>query len=121
MRIIVSIFFALSLIASLPSRADYTVAEYHRAKAAGLREWNVLRIYVTTFTSGIEWTNSYLEHAKNNRPIFCIPEKLGLNTDNVIKILDDEIARFSDTPDLINKQNIELLLVEGYVRTFPCK
>ena len=121
MRRVVVVFFVLSLIASLPSRADYTVAEYHKARAAGLREWNVLRIYITTFTSGIEWTNSYLEDNKSNRPIFCIPEKLGLNTDNVIKMLDDEIARFSDTPDLINKQNIELLLIRAYVRTFPCK
>lgn len=75
----------------------------------------LMKNYVRGVLDGINWSNTLLLYEKK-QPIFCPPENLGLNTNNALQILNDEIkSKNSKSTELVS-----MLLLFGLQRTFPC-
>jgi len=75
-----------------------------------------MKRYIQGLGAGFVWMNIYLGKARR-RPVFCLPEHLSLYEENFKDILDKAIQRQGIAPD----GNIELVLLDGLKRTFPCK
>jgi len=89
--------------------AEWKVSEY-------LEKKETLAVYFESYISGLgvgfSWYN--VDMIMNGKPLYCPPAKLAVTTENYIRILDDEIKR--------NKKiYIEPILLDGLIRTFPCK
>ena len=74
------------------------------------------QIHVASLADGMLWANSALA-ARGERQLFCPPKTLALNTENYIKLIDDEAKRVAKPGD--NPQ-VGLLLLVALSRTFPC-
>ena len=76
-----------------------------------------LQMYVFGVGEGLSWANARVR--TNKLPLlYCQPEHLAITKENFMQILDDEIKR----PGTSYKDQtpIELILLEGLIRTFPC-
>jgi hypothetical protein len=89
----------------------------------------VLLMYVRGVGDALGWSNAYLTTTKQ-KPMYCVPPKLALETENYKRLLDDEIkmAKAKVTPDQVkslgavplNDAPIEMLLLFALVDAFPC-
>jgi hypothetical protein len=104
--------FGLVLGFVFSANAEVRFGDYYMAKNL---EW--FKFYISGVGSGFGWANVQL-HARGLPPLYCQPDKLGLNADNLLKILDDYIEQKKDQlkPDL----PVEMLLLQGLKETFPC-
>ncbi|MGA2958098.1 MAG: hypothetical protein ABSF48_20525 [Thermodesulfobacteriota bacterium] len=86
-----------------------------------VRETQEFKLYIKGVGFGLVVANTYML-IENKERLFCQPMNLVLETENFIRILDDEIAR-QELQDFKKTQetSIELLLVRGLIHTFPCK
>jgi hypothetical protein len=80
-----------------------------------------MQIYVEGLGKGFFYANVVMEY-ETKRRLFCEPDKLVLEKDNFIRILDDKIERkkaavgFQEAQEIL----IEILLLSGLKNTFPC-
>lgn len=74
------------------------------------------KIYVSGLGGGFEWANAALE-SNNQKPLFCVPNKLALTQDNYLNILEDAIKETKNSNDML----IEPMLLIQLKKTFPCK
>ena len=113
-----TIFFSSVSIA----QAEILVKGYKKSLE---RKDKMIIFYVGSVGTGMSWANSKLEH-EGRAPIYCEPREFVLEDDNYIRILNDEIERWEkaakDKSDFQKIQDfpIELILLEGLERTFPC-
>lgn len=80
-----------------------------------------MKTYVEGLGKGFVYANVVMK-IETNQSLFCIPEKLVLERENFIRILDDEIKRYEVVSfDEAQKSPIEINLLSGLKNTFPCK
>jgi hypothetical protein len=105
------------LIVSAPLKAEKTVEQY-RTLIASNNQITVeeTRFYVLGLGDGITWANAETH-------LFCQPGELSLGVDNYLDILDRQIGFDSARmgKDIVNKQWIGRVLLDGLKRTFPCQ
>ncbi len=75
-----------------------------------------MRFYISGVGNALSFSNIALEQ-RGDKPFFCPPEKIALNVENYMDIIDKEIARKQKNP---NNVPVEVILYSGLVEVFPC-
>ena len=113
-RIIVSVIFTAIFFTS-SAYAEFLVKDYKKLKGS-----NLMQIYVEGLGKGFVYGNVVMK-IETKKSLFCKPDKLVLEKDNFIRILDDEIGREEAIHfDKAQEASIEILLLSGLRNTFPC-
>lgn len=103
----------------LPLIAEISVGNYEKLS---LSQKESLKDYITGVGVGISWANTEL---KETQKLYCPPGNLALDTVNYTWILDEQIKYtkklFSGSGKDYQQYHIEMFLVKGLIRTFPCK
>jgi len=103
----------LTLIVASPAIA-LDVQEYEERKNTSR---DVLKIYINGVGEGYSWSNSILKQ-RGNPPLYCPPQKIALNADNYMAIIDAQIAKMKKSGAI--EIPVELILYLGLVDSFPC-
>ena len=74
--------------------------------------------YVAGVGEGMDFLNHRAEKL-GREPIFCVPKNLKLNAANYMNIVDVEILRDPRKNGVL--MPIVSVMVDGLIRTFPCK
>jgi len=72
--------------------------------------------YLTGVGEGLMWANAQLK-AQKSTPFFCDADEVTLTTADYLKIIDDESKESYVQPEY----PIELLVLKGLQKKFPCK
>lgn len=102
--------------------AQFTVKTYREFKDSRNNE---IKTGMTSYIAGMGHAymvaNAHL-NSQNNPMLFCQPDKLSLDVDNFVNILDIEIGDESKflTESQLQSTPIALLLLRGLEKTFPC-
>jgi hypothetical protein len=96
-----------------------TVKKYRSDMASDLSR-QILTVYIRGMGEGMIWINTKLERQK--RPLFCLAEKVVLNDDNYIDIIDAQIKKLAaaTTQAELDDFQIGTILMYGLQATFPC-
>jgi hypothetical protein len=95
-----------------------TVKDYKEAKRIGGQAWESVRYFVSGIRDGIQGANAWL--MVNHQPVmYCQPPHLALNADNITRIVDDAIEKWSGKPEM-DSFEIDAVVVDGLIRMFPC-
>ncbi len=100
------------------AQATDTIRDYKEAKKAGGERWVLIQIYIEGIAAGYAAANAYLA-THLQREIYCVPQNLSLNIQNLVHILDKDIAN-PPIPIFNDDLPIELALEIGLQETFPC-
>lgn len=109
-----NIIFLISICgASLPTQA-LTVGDY---KDMLKHKSEYVDFYVLGIGEGFSWAN-VVNQDKNLATLYCQPKELALNVENYKRVIEDELEKYPE----IYKDNIEveIALLRGLMRTFPC-
>lgn len=103
------------LAACCSSAFAVSVKDYVKQRdSSDLTQFRQTSIYITGVASGYIWANSQIAQA-HGRLLFCQPPPVRADLD-YRQIIDDEIGEPYVTPDY----PVELLLLAGLARKFPC-
>ena len=106
------------LVSQANASAGMTVKAYKASKAAGGSNWNITKIYIHGLAVAFMYANIDLDQ-RHQPMIYCKPESFSLVEDNLIEILDTNIAdKRLALPDYAP---IEGILLQGLKASFPCK
>lgn len=107
--------FAFTLMFGIAAFADdMQILEYKYARTSELT-----RQYVAATGEALYLMNYRLSEMKQ-KPLYCPPENIRLMTVNYVNVLDEEIRRQSHKKSLI-LQSVADVLLDGLIRSFPCK
>ncbi len=95
---------------------------YKTAKASGGVTWDYARAFVNGVGDGFLIANAELTGRKEPL-LYCQPDSLVLNGDNLLSILNDVIKKTEENTHapLADDAQIEAMLLVGLQHTFPCK
>lgn len=112
-----AISLALLLVASSAS-AEMTVRQYLADRDAANKSAfdRLVRPYLTGVGEGLLWANAQLK-AQKSTPFFCDADDVNLTTDEFLSVVDGEAKQPYAEPEY----PIELLMLKGLQRKFPCK
>ena len=121
MKKILGIMF-LSLLFSMNANARTITVEMHLDAISTNNKslQNIVKERLEGIYYGFQTSNTELKSMKR-KEIFCQPDKLGLNIDNLIRFLNDEIKELRNKGANIDKFPIEVILMNNLVKVFPCK
>jgi hypothetical protein len=105
-----NVLVAIAIFASPNIHAEFYAKDYPKLKNS-----DAFKAYVTGLGVAYSWSNAHLSSV-NQKPLYCEPKKLGLNSDNYLGILEDGIKRIPDNADL----PIEYIFLLQLQVTFPC-
>ncbi|KPK52491.1 MAG: hypothetical protein AMJ63_09310 [Myxococcales bacterium SG8_38_1] len=104
--------FLVCLLVSSPTLSDIKVKDYSLAKSS---EW--FKSYILGVGTGIRWASI----RPDRLALHCPPGSFKPDADAYIAILDRQILDESRKPDGLHDDTpIELLLLRGLMRKFPC-
>ena len=117
MKNFVITFFVVSMMLSSSLEAEISINRYKKVIKESGEEgaFKTIGDYIAGVGIGYSWANTYSENIKQN-PLYCQNSKLALNNRNYFDIMHQECMRGTyndDTP-------IELILLFGLQKTFPC-
>jgi hypothetical protein len=98
-------------------QAEPRVKTYKEAiKDKGSPEYKILESIIGAMGNGMTWGNTYAEDLGGR--IYCPPDKLALNNENYMDILEDNM----DSNPTFKEDDcpLGLILIEGLIKTFPC-
>ena len=75
----------------------------------------VMLLVLDAFAYGMSWSNGAVV-AKNQKPLFCLPEKLGMTPEKNLEILRRYVASH---PEMAGER-FSLTMLKAYEATFPC-
>jgi len=109
-------FVVLSLFVN---RADaMNISDYESLKED---DRDVLEIYIRGVGAGVLWTQAVSEEFHNVK-IYCPPAGLKLNPQNHINIIDNMLESRKPAAGPFDPDTpVEMLLVLGLKKTFPCE
>lgn len=100
------------------ANAQVTIKAYKASKAAGGNNWTITKIYIHGLAVAFMYANIDLDQ-RHQPMIYCKPESFSLVEDNLLELLDTNIAdKRLALPDSLP---IEGVLLQGLKATFPCK
>jgi hypothetical protein len=84
-------------------------------------EQKTMRTYLAGAGEALATSNAKLV-AKHQAVLYCAPETMTLNIDNMFSIVDDWIKKMlnGNTQEDLDKLPIVAVLLEGLMDTFPC-
>ena len=100
----------------------YTARKFLKAYKEGknvpmgldMREY--AKLIVGNVGESFGWANSELRIA-GTLPLYCPPPELGISQDQYMSILRQEVEKFP----YLAKYPLHTILLDGLIRTFPCK
>ncbi len=112
----VAFFVVLSVFVS---RADAMGVSYYQSLKEKDRE--ALEFYMEGVSQGLLWSQA-LSSIRHEVKVYCQPEGLSLNVENYIDVVDKTIEFYSEEGKPVESDTpIEMLLMFGLERTFPCE
>lgn len=103
--------FALLLFSSISAEASLTL----HGIDANMTPYEKL-LYISGVGSGYKWSNAFLMQ-EGKQPHFCVQKGLALNPKNYITIFEQELKEKKHAAE----EFVEIILMLGLQRTFPCK
>jgi len=122
MRSVKVILVLALLLASVPASA-MTYEGYKRLKHSaneGSIEAVTLTVYLAVLANTYTDTNLTLRN-KGKTPLYCQPEKLSLNNEAIIDILETMAEKTRQSGAEVDTDSVSTLLLEGLRETFPCR
>jgi len=105
----------LALCLGASARASVTVKAYQDAKKDTSTAWQLVRMYVSGVGMGLVYANEEVK-MKKRHPLFCPPATVSFNQQNMLEMLDEDLATARHSDD----DPIEDALLEGLEKAFPC-
>lgn len=123
MRVLITALWLLA-VGSLQAHAQITVKDYRATLTLNDEtKVSVMKLYISGIGEGLLWANS--EETRRKTPLYCMPEKLELVTDNYVALIDGQIKKLSQrggaTKAELDDFAVGVLLLNGLEATFPCK
>ena len=75
MKRIAVLFLTALVLCTTQAKAEVTVKDYTKIKAAGGDDWEALIVYIVGVEAGINRSNAYLE-LNDKPPMHCLPKSL---------------------------------------------
>ena len=113
MTVLLTLFVLLGFVNS-PASGEIMVKDFDQLKDV---QW--FKVYMRGVGTGYAHANSELRVNKQKQ-LYCQPGNLALTVDNYLRILDDEIQERRKEGQYIEDIPVELLLLKGLQKTFPC-
>jgi hypothetical protein len=106
------------LMAAANASAEMTVRQYVADRDAANKSAfdRLVKPYLTGVGEGLMWANAQLK-AQKSTPFFCDADEETLTTADYLKVVDDESKESYVQPEY----PIELLLLKGLQKKFPCR
>jgi hypothetical protein len=79
-----------------------------------------VRFYIIGVGRGYLWANIEIKR-NGGKPMFCPPENLSINSENIISVLNQKIKDFEKNGIIKDDWDTEYILLLGLEETFPCK
>ena len=99
------------------ANAEITIKSYKATKAAGGHNWMTMKIYIHGLATAFMYANIDLDQ-NHHQMIYCKPESFSFMEDNLLELLDTNIAdKRLALPDYAP---IEGILLQGLKASFPC-
>ena len=100
--------------------AAISVTDYEITLKGTDTQKHSIDMYLAGLENGFSWASgSYFE--RGNRPLYCPPNLLRLNAENLRQIIDGRIKHLREISDTsIDDQPIGTVLLGGMIDTFPC-
>jgi hypothetical protein len=100
------------------SSAEMTVGQYLADRDAANKSAfdRLVKPYLTGVGEGLMWANAQLK-AQKSTPFFCDSDEVTLTTADYLKVIDGETRESYVQPEY----PIELLVLKGLQKKFPCK
>jgi hypothetical protein len=119
MKLIIALCAFGGLCMTTTANAELTIKDFAGAKASGGDGWRYVQMYLAGAGEALMAANTELTVFRHQTPLYCQPQTLGLNVDNLVDVVSQQIERWKgamgdETPLLIS-------LVSGMQYTFPCK
>lgn len=113
-RILILMLSIPSMVAAQPAEGlTFSLHHFETLKANGGDSFGLL---VRGMEEAFGTINAILI-AERRTPLYCQPESLALNGQNILGILEDEVKRTTRTLDT----PLSFVLLDGLKRTFPCR
>jgi len=106
------ILLTLLVVLSRSAVAEIPLSAYPEVKNS-----ENFKIYIVGVGIGLSWANTRLR-GRQQPQLYCAPKQSALGADDYLNILQEEIER---GPVTIPEAPVELYLMNGLIRTFPCK
>ena len=106
------------LLAASGASAEMTVKQYLADRDAVNKSAfdRLVKPYLHGVGEGLVWANAQLK-AQKGTPFFCDPDEVTLTADEYLSVVDSETKQ----PYVEPEYPIELLLLKGLQRKYPCK
>lgn len=105
-------------LAPLPARAEVSASQILKMYDAGnSSERGLIEANLGGLENGFGWANTYLQSQRKQTPLYCLPDKLALKSEQIIDILRRgvrEDAKLGNAPF-----GLAMLIV--LQRVFPCR
>ena len=110
-----------ALYAAPASSGTLSLGDFNKAHAAGPLSMT-LSSYLYGIADGFASSNASLR-GDGHPMMFCQPEKLRVNLENLVQMVDDEVARCArgGGKPYRDELPVALILLEAMKRTFPCE
>ncbi|UTA48335.1 hypothetical protein L1F30_02035 [Simiduia sp. 21SJ11W-1] len=108
LALIVGAFFLMCNQANALSIVNY--------KQLKKEDYSSLKLYVSGLGQGYDWSNSIVAN-KLKQNLYCPPQKIALNAENFLSIIDTEI----ESGLWKDEDPIEMILFFGLEKTFACE
>ena len=95
-----------------------TTYEKRRSESASSQARALLEIYLLGVGEGFKWANAALPKQKQSM-LFCAPERIGLNADNYVQVIDEALA-LNREAYIKMELPVEAILLYGLQQKLPC-
>lgn len=82
----------------------------------GLKNDGTFQIYISGVAEGYLFGNLALREFRGQKPFFCPPKKLALNSKNYISIIDNAITKYD-----LKVGPVEIVPLQALGEVFPCE
>jgi len=111
----ITMIFALIITISTVSTA---LAEVNFKEYKAIKDTKEFKFYLKGVGEGMEWANEELT-ARGSKLLYCRPEKETIGIEKYSEILKREVTE--NARELSDDMPVGLILLNGLIKSFPCK
>lgn len=112
------VFSVAAAVVMNSAAMDITTYEKQRNEPSSSQRRGLLTIYLVGVGEGFKWANAALAKQKQSL-LFCASEKISLNADNYVQVIDEALA--SDRDAYLRMDfPVESILLHGLQKKLSC-
>ncbi|MEN6509790.1 MAG: hypothetical protein ABFD63_13580 [Smithella sp.] len=100
------------------SAVSTALTEVNFKEYKATRNTKEFRLYLKGVGEGLEWANEELA-ARGSKALYCKPQKEVVDLEQYSEILNREVTE--NARELIDDMPVGLILLNGLIKSFPCK